>query len=68
MNLLKDHVAKSCGKPFLDTPEYTDWKQCLYDLRNAVVHDGASVNAEEAKKAIEVGEKSLLWLAQRLPD
>ena len=24
MNLLKDHVAKSCGKPFLDTPEYTE--------------------------------------------
>ena len=68
MNLLKDHVPKSCGKPFLDTPEYTDWKQYLYDLRNAVVHDGASINAEEAKKAIEVGEKSLLWLAQRLPD
>ena len=68
MNLLKDHIPKSCGEPFLDKPEYTDWKQYLYDLRNAVVHDGAQVNAEQAAKAIEVGEKSLLWLAQRMPN
>ncbi len=64
-NLLKDHLPKCCHSAFVGTSEHTCWEHDLYDLRNAVVHQGASVEAEQASKALDAAEKSLDWLEKR---
>lgn len=61
-NLIKDHLPRCCGQPFEGTREHSAWESDLYRLRNDVVHDGASVNADEAQKALDAGEKALQWI------
>ncbi len=65
-NLLKDHLPKACGEPFTGTKAHSDWKNDLYILRNAVIHDGASVTSDQTKKALDVAERALSWLEERI--
>ena len=62
-NLLKGHIPRCCGQPFVDTEVHNAWNTDLYMLRNSVVHDGASVKAEQAAKALDAGNKALEWLS-----
>ncbi|MDP3062458.1 MAG: hypothetical protein Q8O40_04475 [Chloroflexota bacterium] len=64
-NLLKDHIPKCCGEPFFNTTEHKAWKEDLYDLRNKVVHDGASADAVQARKALQAGANAVEWVTKR---
>lgn len=66
-NLIRDHIPKCCGQKFEGTAEHKLWKDALYELRNDVVHDGASVTAEQAEKALESAEEVLRWIETRTP-
>src|SRR3990172_3839358 len=66
-NLLKDHIPSCCGEVFVGTQEHTDWETDLYDLRNAVVHSGASADADKAARALAAAERALDWLSKRMP-
>lgn len=62
-NLIKDHLPRCCGgQPFVGTAEHSAWKNDLYTLRNDVVHNGASTNADEVRNALEAAEKALQWI------
>lgn len=62
-NLIKDHLPRCCSEqPFVGTMEHSTWENDLYSLRNAVVHNGASVDADEARKALDAAEKALQWI------
>jgi hypothetical protein len=61
-NLLKDHIPQCCGQPFIDSDVHGAWNSDLYNLRNRVVHDGASVTGDQATKALDAGARALEWL------
>ena len=62
MNLLKDHLPKALGRDFIGTEEHGRWKKDLYELRNAVVHNGKEVDPCEAERALEAAERALSWI------
>jgi len=64
-NLLKDRIPRCCGKSFVDTSTYTEWNDRLYVRRNHIVHEGASVNGDEADEALAAGQQAMEWLKQR---
>ena len=66
-NLLKDHLPTSIGKEFLGTPDHIRWERDLYALRNAVVHDGAEVQSDEAELALEAAEHALVYVGAIMP-
>ena len=51
-NLLKDHIKKITNFDFGESPEYEKWNNCVYEKRNAIVHEGISVSREETNIAI----------------
>jgi hypothetical protein len=62
-NLIKDHLPRCCGgRPFMGTAEHSAWENDLYRKRNDVVHNGALVDANEARKALDAAEKALQWV------
>ena len=52
-NLIGSHLLRCCGDVFEGTPQHTAWRANLYDLRNSVVHEGASVDANQSSQALE---------------
>ncbi len=67
MNLIRDHIPRCCGEPFEGTREHAAWHSDLYELRNSVVHDGASVDAGQAGSALDAAEKAIGWIEGRTP-
>lgn len=61
-NLIRDHLPKVCGGKFEGTETHAAWQRELYDLRNEVVHNGASANREQAERAIEAADRALRWV------
>lgn len=61
-NLIKHHIPQACGQHFKGTAEHAAWESNLYRLRNEVVHEGASVSADEAHKALEAAGQALQWI------
>ncbi|MBM3129040.1 MAG: hypothetical protein FJ009_10525 [Chloroflexi bacterium] len=66
-NLIKDHLPKCCGESFVGTGEHSAWKTKLYNLRNKIVHQGASVGMQETDEAVQTAEQVLKWLEKRIP-
>lgn len=64
-NLIDHHISRCCGEPFDGTPEHAAWKSDLYDLRNSVVHDGASVEPNQASQALDAAEQAITWIEAR---
>jgi hypothetical protein len=64
-NLIQHHIPRCCGEPFEGTPEHAAWKSDLYDLRNSVVHDGASVEPNQAGQALDAAERAIKWIEVR---
>ena len=66
-NLLTSHLPKAIGKGFIDTDEHIRWKHDLYLLRNAVIHEGKEVQAEQADRALAAAEDALVWMGVVIP-
>jgi hypothetical protein len=66
-NLIEHHIRRCCGEAFLDTPEHEAWRNELYELRHRVVHDGASITAQQAQRALNVAEAAMAWIETRTP-
>ena len=64
-NLIAHHIPRCCGAAFESTSEHTAWQTDLYELRNSVVHDGASVSAEQASQALDAAERAMAWIEVR---
>jgi hypothetical protein len=64
-NLIAHHIPRCCGAAFESTSEHTAWQTDLYELRNSVVHDGASVSAEQASQALDAAERAMGWIELR---
>jgi len=60
--LINDHLPRCCRAPFANTSEHTTWDSNLYQLRNDVVHNGAPVNANQARKALDAAEQAIQWI------
>jgi hypothetical protein len=60
--LINDHLPRCCRRPFVGTPEHAAWVSDLYQLRNEVVHDGVSVDASQARRALDATEQALSWI------
>jgi hypothetical protein len=67
VNLIAHHIPKCCSAAFEGTAEHNAWKNDLYSLRKDVVHDGASVNASQAEKALEAANKAMKWIETHSP-
>ena len=67
-NLLRDHLPKAVGKPFIGSDEHSRWENDSYKLRNAVVHDGKTVQPEEAQSALAASEDALVWMGAIDPE
>ena len=67
VNLIQHHIPRCCGAQFEGTTEHSAWSNDLYSLRKDVVHDGASVNAVEAEKALDAADKAMQWIESRTP-
>jgi hypothetical protein len=62
-NLVKDHLPLCCGgRPFIGTAVHSAWENDLYKKRNDIVHNGASVAADETRKALDAAENALQWV------
>jgi hypothetical protein len=64
-NLIDHHIVRSCGEAFAGTPEHTAWDNDLYNLRNSVVHSGASVGSSQARQALDAAERAMKWIEAR---
>jgi hypothetical protein len=64
-NLIAHHIPRCCGAAFESTSEHAAWQTDLYELRNSVVHDGASVSAEQASQALDAAERAMRWIELR---
>jgi hypothetical protein len=64
-NLIEHHIPRCCGEAFEGTPEHTAWQNDLYNLRNSVVHDGASVDGNQARDALDAAEQAINWIQAR---
>jgi hypothetical protein len=60
--LINDHLPRCCRRPFAGTAEHAAWASDLYQLRNNVVHDGVSVDASQARRALDAAEQALSWI------
>ena len=67
-NLLTDHLPRALGKGFIDTEEHLRWKHDLYLLRNAVIHEGKDVQADQADRALAASEDALVWMGVVVPE
>jgi hypothetical protein len=65
VNLLRYHIPRCCKEAFEGTPEHRAWEADLYTLRKSVVHDGASVSAEQASQALDAAERAMGWIEVR---
>ena len=66
-NLLEHHMRKALGRNFTGTAEHDRWYEDLYKVRNAVVHDGKSVQSNEAQRALEAAEDALASIGAIYP-
>jgi hypothetical protein len=64
-NLIAHHIPRCCGAAFESTSEHAAWQTDLYELRNSVVHDGASVSAEQTSQALDAAERAMRWIELR---
>ncbi len=62
MNLLKEHLPKAKGRCFVGTEVHSRWKNDLYNLRNAVVHEAKELGPCEARRALDAAESALSWI------
>ena len=67
-NLLESHLPKATGRKFIGTRVHGRWEEELYNLRNAVVHDGREVQPDEAERALEAAEDALVWVGAISPE
>jgi len=65
--LIKNHLPRCCRYSFVGAPEHATWNSDLYQLRNHVVHDGALVDASQARRALDAAEQALLWMRTHCP-
>lgn len=61
-SLIGTHIPRCCGRRFVGTAEYRAWLTDLYELRNNIVHDGATADDKQAKDALEAAEQALSWI------
>ena len=66
-NLINRHIRIALGREFIGTDEHSRWENDLYDLRNAVIHDGKEVRENEAEQALEAAEDALVWIGAVVP-
>ena len=66
-NLINHHLPMALGREFLGTDQHGRWEKDLYDLRNAVIHDGKEVRENEAELALEAAEDALTWIGAVVP-
>jgi len=64
-NLIEHHLSKCCKEAFEGTPQHTAWETDLYNLRNSVVHNGASVEDEQCQQALAAAEQAIKWIEDR---
>lgn len=65
--LINSRVSMALGKQLIGTDEHSRWENDLYDLRNAVIHDGKEVRENEAERALEAAEDALVWIGVIMP-
>ena len=66
-NLINTHIPIALERKFIGTDEHSRWENDLYDLRNAVIHDGKEVRENEAERALEAAEDALVWMGVVTP-
>jgi len=69
-NLALEYANTTGGRcnPFLDSDSEREWRECLYDLRNEIVHGGRRSTAfDETKRAIIAGLKAVNYLHGMCP-
>jgi hypothetical protein len=69
-NLALKYAATTGGhcNPFLDSDSERKWRECLYDLRNEIVHGGRRTTTfDETKRAIVAGLKAVNYLHGMCP-
>ena len=69
-NLAVKYAASVGGhcNPFLESDCEREWRKCLYDLRNEIVHGGRrTATFEETKRAIIAGLKAVNYLYSMCP-
>jgi hypothetical protein len=64
-NLIEHHLSKCCKEAFEGTPQHTAWETDLYNLRNSVVHNGASVDDKQSQQALAAAEQAIKWIEDR---
>lgn len=63
-NLMEHHLALACGEtPFHGSELHEQWLDRAYDLRNRVVHRGASAQQDESFEAIRACQRAVYWIA-----
>ncbi len=67
-NLIQDHLPKALGRDFINTDEHQRWHQDLYLLRNAVIHDGEKIQADQADRALAASEDALVYMGVITPE
>ena len=65
--LINDHLPMALERELVGTDEHSRWEKDLYDLRNAVIHDGKEVRENEAEQALEAAEDILVWIGAIVP-
>ena len=65
--LIDNHLPTALGRKFNGTDEHVRWEKDLYDLRNAVIHDGKQVRENEAERALEAAEDALVSIGAVIP-
>lgn len=65
VNLISHHIPRCCGQQFEETPAHVSWRNDLYQLRNDIVHDGASANVNQAERALDAAEAAMKWVEMR---
>jgi len=69
-NLALDYAASVGGQcnPFFGSDSEREWRECLYNLRNEIVHGGRRTTTfEETKRAIIAGLKAVNYLHSMCP-
>jgi len=60
--LINHHLPRCCRHPFASTLEHATWNLDLYQLRNDVVHNGAPVEAHQARRALDAAKQAMQWI------
>lgn len=63
-NLLTDHLKKYTKSDFTTSPEYKNWNDECYSLRNKIVHSGLTPIESDVQKAITVTKDAIQFLEQ----